>query len=629
MHPPPTADRSLQALIQMLNADVHTLALLSDDQLAKLATHPPTRTAEASIRGETLTRRWLYGSAINPDAEEKRTADYLRERISGFTHCDGLIPVTTGTQPRQAIPIPFTIRSEQNTCCATDLAGHSITTWEDVLSPLLRPAGCVMRLSIRIGTRDLSGASCGLPVYLAVLRHQGIINRYDPMRLLATGVIRNNVMQTTDDLEAKRQLAQRMNAQLFFSPGSFPDATHAHIPCGTPLQHIPAMIEKTLMQAGLGTMDSRQAIDLLEKIVRQVHEGTSTMDAAACILKRILKAFDDDSDGIRIPENKIKAILLQGSMYNHAGRPDEGQKYTHDALKLAEQHHKTPLFASAAAHQIVSLTDQGYIADAVCFGRSILQTLQSTTWQRTDDELLAYMRVYGALGGQALYQNALHSGCPDDAQESRAYLQKALEYARELHDPIETARDLTQIFLWQATFCSESAHDAYHDTLDALRRMHSDTAVSIGYLHRARFFGAYRHHLTTQHIPDDFTSWELPSDRIGHLSWVRATALKYRATLYAAAGQPQAAMADFEQSIACLIPEEAPLLQFIGATAALQAAQSLTHIHPQRSLTYKQQAQRLFRQLTDLFPEAFGIRQWIAYAHDPENRPNPQLTFAY
>ena len=151
---------------------------------------------------------------------------------------------------------------------------------------------------------------------------------------------------------------------------------------------------------------------------------------------------------------------------------------------------------------------------------------------------------------------------------------------------------------------------------------------------RNRWLSAYRAHLEGNHL--DWTSFEdeLPDERSG---WLWSLSLKYRGTLRAVAGKIDAARDDFSQAIVLLKQIDSnPLLAFIGATAALQAAESVMANDPEQSSAHIAAALPVIDAFDGWFmADKLDASQWRARAdailacQSLVDVPNPQLHYLY
>jgi len=285
---------------------------------------------------------------------------------------------------------------------------------------------------------------------------------------------------------------------------------------------------------------------------------------------------------------------------------------------------------------VVSLTDRGCLEEAEAMGRELLQEVRELPpGVSTEDRVRCEMVAHGVLGGQPL----LHKSLLDQtsATESLCLIQQALKRAKELGDHSEICRDAVQIALWHALLCPERTQDAVDEAATILTRSPvEERGASEVYLLRTRFLGAYRALLLDKRVPSDFNDWPLPPDDSTCPMWPRATALKYRGTLRAAAGDRTGAENDFRVACDLLAAEIGPLLRFFGATTALQAAESLGADAPGGGDLFALRALAVFDECREWFSGKLSASRWSARARcltAPAERTNavetPQLYFAY
>jgi tetratricopeptide (TPR) repeat protein len=661
---------SYQHIYHAVLQEPHALALLPDEHLLKLIhTPPPQQRIQSAILGESLFRFWLFRDTCDsqiadtlpgklprscvdeiarlaankktvplPDIPEhwRQTNElvsvwrYFHERANAMQACDGIIPVAIG-QSNQALPIPFVIQfGEQHTTCVRDAAGISLPEWNVLVEEILNEHHCGIRLLIRIGSRaeQLCGGSCALPILIALAQHSGDIGKCHPLDILATGVVSNGHIQPTGSLEAKQALARRMGCTLFAAPGPQPADNTINLPVNTPVHRAIQGINNKLQTLGVTTIPSNAVAACLQDLIRDVHYSSIPLSHAEKRLAHIEHSIAAMAPGAVATEQNIKANLLHGTICNYHGNPQAGKKYIAKALETAETEALWMPYVNAVANQIVSLTDLGHLDDARAMGLALIDKINQIGWSGAHDRLAAAKTAYGVTGGQPLYQTALKNNDKDAERLSFDFLTRACTLAQELENKEGIARGTAQIFLWHASFHPENADPQFTDACRTIDALGKDAAISRTYLQRARYYGAYRHYITTRHIHPDFASWHLPQIHTAQTTWLYATALKYRGTLYAAQEKVEQAISDFNTACKLLDHEASPLLRFIGATAALQAAQSLKHTDPVPAGDFLKQAVDTFQSLENVFPSEFGINNWIVFSCNSDT-PNPQTTFAY
>ena len=661
---------SYQAIYHALLQEPHALALLSDRDLLKLLhTLPPQPRLKAAIFGEAIFRFWLFQDACDEEITKKLTAHlpdhclsritalarhktsaplpenmeygtpthefatsrhFFYERANAMLRCDGMIPVVIG-QSSQALPIPFMLQPGENQeTHFRDAAGFPLPKWNALVQDILTEHQCGIRLLIRTGPRaaDLCGGSCALPVLLALARRDGRIGSYHPLHVLATGVVFNGHIQPTGGIEAKRILAERMGCKMFAAPGQDTGDHTVNLSIGLHVHQALEHINTRLLQLGISMIPSDAVGPCLQELIRGVHHSSITLSHAEKRLEHIEHAISAMKKGPIATEQHIKAELLRGTMCNYNGDPQSGKKHIEKALQAAESEALWLPYVNAVANQVVSLTDLGFLDQAKEMGLALINKVNHIGWSGAHDRLLAAKTAYGATGGQPLYQLALKNRDKDTERLSLECLENALDLARELENKEGIARGTAQCFLWQATFSPESMPEEYVAASQTLDTLGNDAPVSRTYLDRARFFGAYRHYLITQQLITGFDTWPLPEIHTTQTTWLYATALKYRGTLHAANNHIEQAITDFNTACELLDHEAPPLIRFIGATAALQAARSLSHTDPIPAATFLKHAANIFQSLETIFPAEFGTANWLSNALNHET-PNPQSAFAY
>ena len=157
----------------------------------------------------------------------------------------------------------------------------------------------------------------------------------------------------------------------------------------------------------------------------------------------------------------------------------------------------------------------------------------------------------------------------------------------------EVSRGHAQLALWSALFEPEAfLKEGWHETSAKMKKLFPDELdSSFHYLRRTRFLAGYRLLLQEEpaFLPAEFGTWSLPEKP----SWLRATALKYRGAMYAAAGKCDEARQDFNEAVELLEAATEPLMRFIQATIAWEAARSLAG-SAKEATCYQKRARELF-----------------------------------
>lgn len=623
-------------------------ALFSDSQLARLfaCENMPAEIA-AALSGEVLLRLWLYRgesapsltaevvARLDPGLREafglRKDSDGLKEieqnpfpenpsnraawavysrRAASFLRADGLIPVLVGGAGAEAVPVPFQFKPGLPAGIKVmDAGGAAVENWIVQVCRLEAEYGAALGFVIDIHAgpeaKNFEGESFALPVLVSKLRAEGAIPEFSPLRLLASGVVRAGACHPAAGHDAKAALARRMGAQ-FLAVGS----AETEIPAGTQLQILREAVLPRLQGVALLRMTPRQLRDAIQLIGGEMKSGQITLETAERRLSWHREALESvGSQGLG-SEARLLALSLQGAICNHKGDADRAAHLNAEAQKEALRMKNPRAYVEASANQVVSLTDLRLLPEAESLGRRLLSWVLTEMQGSEEDRKRAEITASGALGGQALLHAALAGG--GGRRESLDLLKRALQLAREIEDGREICFDAVQLAGWHALLEPGTAEQAFHVALEELSRFPNATReVSMAYLLRIRFLGAYRNWLASGKIAPGFKTWELPQRRVSHLSWVLSTALKYRAALFAASGRFGEAAGDFRDAVSLLERQAPPVLRFISATVSLRAFLSLRQHEPQLASAFLEEAETVFSAFGSVPGSGFDGHGWL------------------
>ncbi|MCX8513174.1 MAG: hypothetical protein ORN83_15630, partial [Chthoniobacteraceae bacterium] len=517
--------------------DNEALALFSDSQLAQLFSceHLPID-IQASLSGEILLRQWLYRGEASPFLDEnlckrlsrglrdvfaeRKGSDGLKEiesntfpedsperlawsvfsrRAIRFLRADGVIPVLVAAG--EAVPIPFRFGlGLLPDCKVIDLSGHTVENWVPVVRRLEAGFGESLGIVLDVDLGDdigrIQGGSLALPVLIAKSRTLGNLPDFQPLRLLASGVEQAGSLYPADGHQAKAALAKRMGAQ-FITVGS----GESEIQSGIATRDIHSAVLARITEEVPRDLTPRQLRDAIRLIGDEIKSGQITLETAERRLIWHQEALEPQSQGGLVSEARLLAITLQGAICNHKGETEKAALLNDSARKEALERKNPSAYVDASAHQVVSLTDLGFIPEAEAMGRSLLSWVRKEMQGSDEDRKRAEMTAAGVLGGQVLLQAALAG--KDCGDESRAQLRNALQLAREIENGREICFDAVQLAGWHALLQPARTEEAFHDAFAELAAFpKSVNAVSLAYLLRIRFLGAYRHWLKTGSVPE-------------------------------------------------------------------------------------------------------------------------------
>lgn len=646
-------------LVGMLGSNPDAVSVLTDSELRRLIRSCPREPAiEATLKAEVCFRAWLYEGASREelraelagcgDPEIDRWLDgplatvrmqqawhrdavaaveigggnrevwqRLVARIRSFVQADGIIPVVTG-ESAEAVPIAFNLRtSESPETAIRDVAGVPVPLWdkaEEIFGDLLaQRIGVQFQCSIRGTGRQFAGESLELPIVLALARRRGALPDYPPLSVLASGAIRGDTVAPVSGIDAKLALARRMGVKLFITPGAADSEFVMGAPAGTGIQDLLGTLAARLEHAGLDRLDTRAAAARLNSLGDEIHMGIVSLTEAAMRLKRYEDVLGRDAGSKIAAEGLIRAKVLRGAIANHSGDPQAGARATREAATLAAKLRMPLLYVNAVANRIVSLTDLGHLPEAESEGRRLLGWVLDDFSGPSAEQMQAEMVACGVLGGQALLHLALHgAGC---GPESLGLLSRALELATELQMPADTCRDAVQIALWHALLDPPRTEAAVAEAQAILERHPGEWLTAChAYLLRARFLGAYRSSRYCGIRIPGAEGWPLPECRVAALDWVCATARKYRGVLLAEQGALDAAEQDFAAAWTALDRESAPLLRFIGGTAALAAGEAMLDRNRPLAVAYLEKAKAVFSLQADRLGGPVKGALWLGRA---------------
>ena len=329
----------------------------------------------------------------------------------------------------------------------------------------------------------------------------------------------------------------------------------------------------------------------------------------------------------------VQAMALLASAECHLGNMPESTRICRKLLDKRAQIGRR-LTAQTLIQQAVNLTDMAEYEQSNAFCLEALELAEELTdeVERLDLE----MQAHGTRGQALMDWGLIDEAYREPANEA---LRDAEARARQLDsgDPGDQEQDLPRQlnyrFLWHALFSPESADAAFEDALAAS----GGDSQSRDFLMHIRWQAAYRAWLSGRPIDWRVFEHDLPAKNAAG-GWLYCLARKYRGALRAAEGDTAGAMADFKAAVTLLEQEQgAPLLAFLGATAALQAGESLIKAAPDEAHRHLNAAADLFRRRKDWFPAHPEISgsAWLdraaRFLRDANfNRmPQPQLHYPY
>lgn len=491
---------------------------------------------------------------------------YTRRHWSWFQTCDGVIPVLI--EEREAFPIPFRfVDGIFGDSGFYDVENHSIPGWNLHLHHVEQACNAQIRcqLLIRAGSRTegFSGASFCLPLAIAHARHNSRLPEFNPLSFVATGEISAGCVESAAGLKAKRMMAEKMRAA-FFTPGDSDTGDQA-----SPWGNVILEVERLLENRGISRHTVPQTKARLQRLQEELHTGKVGPEEALRMTEFLRRNINPDDVSPMAVEAKITAELICSSAANHTGDSESSRAHLNRAEKLCEGSKDPNLLVHLWANLVVQLTDVFALDEAEKTGRELLEYVETKYSGPAEAHHAAKMRATGALGGQPLLTLAMRGKA--DPLESKRLLEECYQLAEEIHLPPECCRGITQLALWHAIFQPHSFCSVYEEARQVFGRYRQDSVPSSHYLDAYRLLAARRRLLSGDGVPEiQFESWTVPDIANGAPHWLRATALKYRATLNAHAGETEQCVQDLTNARALLAPNKAPLIRLIRSSISLE-----------------------------------------------------------
>jgi hypothetical protein len=487
--------------------------------------------------------------------------------------------------------------------------------------------------------KEITGRSIGLPLLIAEYIKR-FSRRPRSLALCSSGCIADNGQLDRDltangSLEVKAEWMKRCGITVrIFPDHSSSDKSAFTWPVSenliAHLSNLESLACSDMHSAFRGVLRSAREIeDRLDKINVGMRFGKIGAHDAYRELNEMSSVLAVKTD-VKSQRLRLHCDELIATACCHMGRTRESAMLTDRILEHAQD--VGPYYvAEALVRQAVNMTDFADYARAVAYCDEAINLLPElkTPDERLDLELKAISSKAQALTYWSLVDEAYLS-------ESLALTKHAVELAKDLDGDYpdnperNLPRNLTYLHGWYAL----------HRPLEAesMQRGIAGTVLadphSAAYFMRNRWLSAYRAYLSGNYL--DWLSFEdqLPDEKTG---WLWSLSLKYRGAVRAGAGKIDTAREDFSRAASLLKQIDSnPLLAFIGATAALQAAESLKNTDLEQSARYSSAALPVFDAFDGWFKAAkLDAAKWRSRAEallglqSLEDVPNPQLHYLY
>ena len=222
----------------------------------------------SEIRQNVFSNTLFSGKKLDADPELQGIKNALSERWNYLRGISGTFPVCT---ENDAWILPFTfhfIPGMETSSCA-DADGEIIPEWDIKIKELHLSPSCRVEIGLAQGQLNdlhivLEGASLQLSVYLAHLVAQQNLLPYDPFRLMATGALADNRLESVRVEEKYKALSRKYpHAYLLFPVPKqeflgYCQENMLPLPFGASLEEIKNKCKEYILEHGLNIQTQRR-----------------------------------------------------------------------------------------------------------------------------------------------------------------------------------------------------------------------------------------------------------------------------------------------------------------------------------------------------------------------------------
>lgn len=462
----------------------------------------------------------------------------------------------------------------------------------------------------------LTGDSLGLAVLLALALRKHSNGQMPIFAFGASGAIGDNGClvpgtHNEDALLLKERLLCAMGVRHRLLPigSEYAEASTIRLPDTATSGFLKETVSRLYVQVEAPGKAAARTLRDMEQCIGNIQDGmrygsVSAPDAKSKCESVLAELAEVTS--VRAADLRLWATANLASAECHLGNPERSTQLCEQVIGDPSCGPRYKL--QALVRQVVNLTDMCRYKDAVRTAQEASSLLDhmSTGTERLDMEL----QVTGSMGQALCYWALIEPAKTDEALRA---LKTGCDLARKLDgdcptDTHDFPRSLCYWYLAHALLMPDHAERIYQEVKDVCL---SD-AKTRDYFLRIRWLSAYRMLLLGIDIPATLANLDMAMPGDG---WLHQTAAKYRGALRAAQGNIDGARQDFEVA-ATLIKngDRSPLLEFIGATACLQAGESLATPCPDIARQYLGRASVVFEKRKDWFAGAICGAEWAECA---------------
>lgn len=567
----------------------------------------------------------------------------LRRRLARLFAADGFIPLCRGSE---AWFVPFQLAMDVQGAVWND--GEEIAVWRSpVCRSLLRTGYTGIKIQLRNGPEvaaGVKGNSLMLPVRMAALRGKpGGLPAYDVFQVLATGEFDDGFHLADVELLPKFEAMKAQRLDAFMIGPDVPGAISAgergfcRLDSGIDEDGVLSVMRDFLERTdGCVHMSRDYVLRRLPDMVKHVdRENHRRWNDVAMQLERLKDAVMNWRDS----EEWLEFSSLLATALCHAGRTEDSQKCTDEAMAFAREHGYEAMALRLEVTAAVNAQDLGEVDEYRVLACGLEEKLASFDGDEKNDLLMRYhgtaaqANAWGALYGMDGFSVEAAKGHADAAVNIALGIAKSVPPDKRDEAESNLAQDLNYRHLVLALFNpgTEEEKSAFKDAQRQLNELSERSAKTNRY-HQMRqkslaLFNAWR--MRREVCADiDLADWRLPSDAEG---WQIAANRTHIGVLAVVAGDVDEARRCFREGDEALPLARcwAPVIASIRLVLLLHAACSLKEKDAEAAAEYLQKAEAVEAKFGE--SKLFGVMRadrWMSTARSgSDSRSLPQFYY--
>lgn len=497
----------------------------------------------------------------------------LRVRMRRLFAVDGFVAVYDAADARGggAWFLPFELVDRNPGGAAMQWEdGTAMEEWSAAAETVLGGGKAARLLLLPEEGVGFGGESLMLALQAAVWRKEEDFPKYDPLRVAATGILRNGKLEsvaTGRKLAAFKETFGKDAALVGPRTGEIAEGERNYLAfdCGADLDEMRGRLKREFERKGLAEINWRYARKRMTELRCDVNlTNLNRWGELAELLEKMALRLEGRDENAHLECRMLHAVALC-----HAGRTEEARCANSAAYEIARGLGREGAMMRLQAGAMVVAQDSGEIAEGLAIGSGLEQRLEEYAGDDAED---LRMRCSGTLMQLHAAGNLWGvEGC--SREKALEYAQAALSAARgianSLPDDAEeeiledseanVAQDLNYCHLWHALFDPESdgekkAHAAAERQLDELggqarakNRNFLLRQKSLALLNRWKICGISA-------SAEEVESARIKDERAD--GWLKAANCRHLGVLWAVAGERERAIETFRTGMEAFPEDE-------------------------------------------------------------------------